>query len=139
MTAAGRRFWKINRAADEWLPATSIKEHTPSTYRGTRLGDDTGLTLPMAFVWPRGGAMKAWTRGASKGGGTRRQLDQRTPVPILETFENNGVVVAYRIGEAEWIDAARVRGARPAPPPAGGEDGGRWLDIELAAQIQVAY
>jgi len=73
LNAGGRLFWKISRSADEWLPASAIREHTPSPYQGTRLGDDTGLTLPMAFVWPRGGAAKAWTRGAVKGGGTQRQ------------------------------------------------------------------
>jgi hypothetical protein len=139
LLSAGRLFWKISAREDEWLPATAIREHKPSTYRGTRLGDDTGLTLPMAFVWPRGGAMKAWTRGASKGGGTRRQLDQRTPVPILETFEDKGKVLAYRIGESEWIDAAQVRVAKAAPLPAGVKDGERWIDIDLDAQVLVAY
>jgi hypothetical protein len=139
LMAGGRLFWKISAREDEWLPATAIREHKPSGYRGTRLGDDTGLTLPMAFVWPRGGAMKAWTRGAWKGGGTRRQLDQRTPVPILETHEEKGNVVAYRIGEAEWIDASQVRVARPAPLPAGVKDHERWIDIDLDAQILVAY
>ena len=111
----------------------------PSTYHGTRLGDDTGLTLPMAFVWPRGGAMKAWTRGAARGGGTRRQLTQRDPVPILETFEDKGVIVAYRIGETEWIDASAVRVAKAAPLPAGVKGNERWLDIDLDAQVLVAY
>ena len=67
-TVDGKVYWKISKADDEWLPASAIREHKPSTYVGTRLGDDTGLTLPMGFVWPRGGALKARARGAAKGG-----------------------------------------------------------------------
>jgi hypothetical protein len=139
MSVAGKMFWKISAGAEEWLPASAIREHKPSDYRGTRLGDDTGLTLPMAFVWPRGGALKAWTRGAAKGGGTRRQLSQRDPVPVLEEHLVNGAVTAYRIGDAEWIDASAVRLAKPAPLPAGVKAGERWLDIDLDSQILVAY
>lgn len=138
ITVAGKVYWKISKAADEWLPASAIREHKPSTYVGTRLGDDTGLTLPIAFVWPRGGATKAWTRGASKGGGARRQLSQRTPVPVLEE-KLEGTVTTYRIGDAEWIDASQVRVAKPAPLPAGVKRGERWIDIDLDTQILVAY
>lgn len=139
MTVDGRVFWKISAREEEWLPASAIRQHTPSEYRGARLGDDTGLTLPLAFVWPRGNAAKAWTRGAARGGGVRRQLAQRTPVPVLESFEDKGQVVAYRIGDAEWIDASAVRVARPTPLPPGVKAGERWLDIDLDTQILVAY
>jgi hypothetical protein len=138
VTVAGKVYWKISSKDDEWLPASAIREHKPSTYVGTRLGDDTGLTLPMAFVWPRGGATKVWTRGAAKGGGVKRQLSQRTPVPVLEE-KVEGTVTAYRIGDAEWIDASAVRVAKPAPLPAGVKRGERWLDIDLDTQVLVAY
>ncbi len=139
MVAGGKTFWKVAAREEEWLPAKAIRELKPSTYRGTRLGDDTGLTLPIAFVWPRGSATKAWTRGAAKGGGVRRQLDQRTPVPILEKHEERGAIVAYRIGDSEWIDAANVRAFMPTRPPAGVKGGDRWIDIDLDTQILVAF
>ncbi len=139
VTIAGKVYWKISKTEDEWLPASAIREHKPSGYVGTRLGDDTGLTLPMAFVWPRGGALKVWTRGAAKGGGVKRQLSQRDPVPVLEEHIVDGRVTAYRIGDAEWIDASAVRLAKPAPLPAGVKSGDRWLDVDLDAQILVAY
>jgi hypothetical protein len=139
LVSAGKVFWKISARDDEWLPASSIREHKPSDYRGTRLGDDTGLTLPIAFVWPRGGGTKVWTRGAVRGGGVRRQLSQRDPVPVLEVSEDKGKPVAYRIGDAEWIDASAVRVAMPTPLPPGVKAGERWLDIDLDTQILIAY
>jgi len=139
LTAAGKVFWKIEKGADEYLPKTAIREHKPSRYQGVRLGDDTGLTLPLAFVWPRGGGTKAWTRGAAKGGGTRGQLSQRTAVPILETSQDNGTIVAYRIGESQWIDAREVRVAMPVAVPAGVKPGERWMDVDLDLEILVAY
>ena len=139
LSVGGKLFWKISKTAEEWLPAKAIREHEPSGYRGARLGDDTGLTLPMAFVWPRGGMTKVWTRGAAKGGGVRRQLTQRDAVPVLEEHQVDGRVTAYRIGEHEWIDASAVRLAKPAPVPAGVKRGERWIDIDLDSQILVAY
>ncbi|MBK9034488.1 MAG: L,D-transpeptidase [Myxococcales bacterium] len=139
LTANGKLFWKITRGVEEYLPASAIREHKPSTYQGTRLGDDTGLTLPLAFVWPRGSATTAWTHGAARGGGSRRQLKARAAVPVLETAQEGGAVIAYRIGDAEWIDAVHVRVARPMPLPAGVKPGERWLDIDLDQQLLVAY
>lgn len=139
LNAGGRIFWKISKADDEYLPKSAIREHEPSTYVGVRLGDDTGRTVPLAFVWPRG-AHKAWTHGQARAGGNRRQLDERTAVPVLETAQGpNGQTIAYRVGEGEWIDARHVRVAWPVRPPAGIKPGERWIDIDLDQQILVAY
>ncbi len=140
LTAGGRQFWKItNRGEAEYLPVSAIKQHQPSGYHGTRLGDDTGITLPIGFVWPRGGAVKAWTHGAAKAGGAKRQLDQRAVVPVLEEATENGVAYAYRVGEREWIDANQVRVVRPAPVPPGVVEGERWVDVDVDLQVLVAY
>ena len=138
LTSKGKVFWKVARNAEEYLPKAHIREHKPSTYEGTRLGDDTGLTLPIAFVWPRGSTM-AWTRGAARGGGLRRQLEERTPVPVLESVQDGTSMVAYRIGDDEWIDASNVRIARPVSLPAGLKPGERWIDVDLDTQILIAY
>jgi hypothetical protein len=117
----------------------AIREHVPSTYQGTRLGDDTGLTLPILFVWPKSGGKQAWVRRNAKGQGALRQVDQRTALPILETHEEAGVVKAYRIGDGEWLPADQVRVAEPAaaPPEVGVHE--RWFDVDLDDQILVAY
>lgn len=137
LTAAGKVFWKIAKNDDEYLPASAIREHKASTYQGVRLGDDTGLTLPLAFVWPRGGASKVWSRGPGLRG-TRRQLAQRSAVPVLETAQDGGSLT-YRIGADEWIDAREVRVAMPVAPPAGIKPGERWIDVDLDQQLLIAY
>ncbi|HVK75080.1 MAG TPA: L,D-transpeptidase [Kofleriaceae bacterium] len=139
LTSGGKLYWKItNRGEAEYLPATAIRQHKPSQYRGTRLGDDTGIQLPIAFVWPKGGAAKAWTRGAVKGGGNRRQVEQRTVLPILEEA-TDGAVTAYRVGDGEWIDASAVRVVKPGVPPPGIRADERWIDVDLDLQVLVAY
>ena len=139
LDAGGKLFWKISKSDDEYLPASAIREHKPSTFQGVRLGDDTGLTLPLAFVWPRGGGTTAWTHGAAHGGGSRGQLKWRTAVPVLETAQDASGVFAFRIGDGEWIDAANVRVAMPAAMPAGVKPGERWIDVDLDRQLLVAY
>lgn len=133
-----KTYWKVSRG-NEYVLRKSVSEHRPSSYQGTRLADDTGLVLPMAFIWPRAsGVTKVWTRRTAKLTGTVRQLDQRTPVPILDTVTDKGRT-AYRIGPDEWVDAAAVRVAEASePPPLIGEHE-RWFDIDLDTQILIAY
>ena len=138
LVSKGKVFWKVSRNAEEYLPKAHVREHKPSLFSGTRLGDDTGMTVPVAFVWPKNGTL-AWTRGAARGGGLRRQLEERTAVPVLESAQEGATVFAYRIGDGEWIDAVNVRIARPVALPAGLKPGERWIDIDLDTQILVAY
>src|SRR5262245_60314272 len=53
LTVGGRVYWKIAQKDAEYVLPGAISQHRPSSYGGTRLGDDTGWTLPIAFVWPR--------------------------------------------------------------------------------------
>src|SRR5690606_3188137 len=46
-------YWLIDRRAREYLPSKHIREFQPSTFHGTRLGDDTGLSLPVGFPLSR--------------------------------------------------------------------------------------
>ncbi len=139
LVSNGKVFWKVSRNADEYLPAAHVREHKPSLFQGTRLGDDTGMTVPIAFVWPKGSSTLAWTRGAARGGGLRRQLEERTAVPVLESAQDGARIFAYRIGDDEWIDADDVRVERPVALPAGLKPGERWIDVDLDTQILVAY
>jgi hypothetical protein len=138
----GRPYWKISEK-NEYVLKSAISQHVPSLYAGTRLGDDTGLTLPIAFVWPKGGGASVSARHKSVGGGTTRQLSKRTAVAILESFvDAKAVTSAYRIGpspESEWVDASAVKLFTPAPPPPGLLPQERWIDIDLDQQILVAY
>jgi len=143
----GKSYWRISqpdrqsRSEPEYVLRQAISQHRPSLYTGTRLGDDTGWGVPIAFVWPRVlGWQQAYTTHKPIGGGINRTLPMRTPIPILEVARNaKSDPIAYRIGDAEWIAAADVRVFQPAPPPALLEQAERWIDVDLDSQILVAF
>ena len=139
LTVGGKTFWKVSPRGNEYVLASAVHVHSPSQFMGTRLADDTGWALPIAFVWPRGGSQRASTY-TQPTTGPKRQVAARTPVPILEVAAGtDGTPAAYRIGEAEWISPLDVRVFEPvAPPPLLGPDE-RWIDVDLDHQILVAF
>jgi len=137
----GKPYWKVSQKDPEYVLAQAISKHRPSLYGGSRLGDDTGWGVPLAFVWPR---VPSWQQAGTSykalGGGQVRMLPSRTPLPILETFaDKNGKAIAYRVGAEEWIAAADVRVFNAAPPPALLLPNERWIDVDLESQILVAF
>jgi hypothetical protein len=73
-------------------------------------------------------------------GGVDRQLPARTPVSLLETFADKaGKPISYRIGDGEWIAAVDVRAFTPVAPPPMMLPNERWIDVDLDAQILVAF
>lgn len=140
LTVDGKVYWKISQKENQYVLKAAISLHTPSRYGGARLGDDTGWAVPFAFVWPRAGYAQAWTTNKAAGGGVNRQLGARVPVPIFETSADKaGKPVAYRIGDSEWIAAADVRVFVPHDAPALLQPGERWIDVDVDAEILVAY
>lgn len=141
LTVGGRKFWRISKQEPEYVLSQAIKPHRPSLYGGTRLGDDTGLAMPIAFVWPRVyGWGQAWVTYKSVGGGVVKQLPARTPIQIVETEnDKDGKPRAYRIGENQWIAARDVRVFQPHKAPPHLLPNERWIDVDLDTQILVAY
>jgi lipoprotein-anchoring transpeptidase ErfK/SrfK len=142
LSAGGRTYWKVTKSPVEYVLASVIHEHTPSAYRGVRLGDETGMTLPIGFVFPRGGGRTAWTYGTPNKTGARRQLVARDAVPILDTVVDprTGKPTAYRVGVEEWMDVAALRVVTAAAPPKEMLDPTeRWLDVDADLQVLVAY
>jgi hypothetical protein len=136
----GKTYWKIAQKDNQYVLRSQVMQHRPSPFGGTRLADDTGLAVPLAFVWPRYGMLEAYTMNKSTGGGINRQLPARMPVPVLETAADKaGKPLAYRIADSEWISAIDVRMFKPAPPPVLLEPNERWIDIDVDDQILVAY
>ena len=133
---AGKTYWKIAQKDNEYVLKSAITKHTPSTFAGARLADDTGWGMPFGFVWPRGGGLEAYTFAKSGGVGVDRQLAARTPVPVLETSADGKWL---RIAEAEWMAAADVKTFVPKPPPEHLLKDERWIDVDLDAQMLVAY
>lgn len=158
VTVGGKQYWKVSKRDNEYVLRSAISQHKPSLYNGARFSDDTGLSAPIAFVYPRAsGYRTAYTLRKASGGGIARALPARTPISILETaLDKKGNPTAYRIAVPstapgpspgsppiepgqEWIRANDVRIFSPASPPAQLGKGERWIDIDLDTQILVAY
>ena len=159
--------WAIDKARREYLATSEIREYRPSEWKGTRLGDDTGLQLPVGFPLSRKNVShRVPVFSAARGGRVVGKLEGRRPVAVLETVwehapqgqsegqsegqtagpgeDQSGVpargrAIAHRIGDGEWVRASEMRVAwSSAPPPDVGELE-RWLDIDLDSQVLVAY
>jgi lipoprotein-anchoring transpeptidase ErfK/SrfK len=142
LTVDGKLYWKISQKDPEYVLKQAISQHRPSQYGGSRLGDETGWALPVAFVWPRvQGWQSAWVTYKPQGGGVIRQVPTRTPLAILETFTTpQGKTTAYRVGENEWISALDVRLFNASTErPISLRDNERWIDVDLDNQILVAF
>ena len=139
VTVDGATYWRIAQSGNQYVPANAITVHAVSPYAGGRLGDDTGWNVPIAFVWPRSGALRAPTVAVPNGSNPIRQLTRRSLVPVLETFGEQGAAQAVRISAGEWILASDIRVFRATPPPPSLLPGERWIDIDLDTQILVAF
>ena len=139
VTVAGKAYWRISQKGNEYVLASAVHVDTPSQWKGTRLGDDTSWSVPFAFVVPRGHGLQAWTYHKPNAI-VNRQLALRTPVPILEAASGkDGKPIAYRIGDDEWMAPADLRIFEPATPPPLLTPNERWIDVDLDAQILVAF
>lgn len=139
-TFQGKQYLRISPKAKEYVLKSQVKRLTPSLYMGARLGDDTGWGVPFGFVWPRNNWQQAWTYSLPPNRMANRQVPVRMPVPILDTHSGkDGKALAYRIGPEEWIGVGDVRVFQPTPPPPLLKKAERWIDIDLDAQILVAF
>ena len=139
LTVEGKQYLRIDPKQKELVLASQVRRLTPSAFMGARLGDDTGWALPFGFIAPRSNWQQAWTF-AQPNRVQYRQINARIPVPLLETFKGkDGKPSAYRIGPAEWVNAADVRVFHPSPPPAQLKPAERWIDVDLDAQMLVAF
>ncbi len=138
-TIRGAPHWRIG--PDQFVAASLIQQYEPSAWHGTRLGDDTGLRVPVGFAMAAKSAMgKVPVYAEPEGKTIARRLERRTVVSLLEASAGPyGAPAAYRIGDGEWLLAADVRVARTMSPPPTTEPGERWIDIDLDRQLLVAY
>jgi lipoprotein-anchoring transpeptidase ErfK/SrfK len=146
ITVGGKVYWRTSAKGNEYILKSLINVMRPSDFKGSRLGDDTGWTVPIAFIWPRNNWTQAWTY-AKPNAISYRQINARTPVPILETATNKaGKAIAYRIAAptpqaplGEWVNVADVRVFAAVDPPPLILPSERWIDVDLDNQILVAF
>ncbi len=106
-----------------------------------RLGDDTGLTLPLVFaVDPKRLDRSVPTQRTARGGGTGRRVPGRSAHHVLEVArDGRGRPTAFRIGPSDWLPASRARYLETTTPPAGLLPHERWVNVDLDLQALVAY
>ncbi len=139
LTVDDRQYWNIGDG--EYLPVDVLREQVPSAWHGVRLGDDTGLELPIGFAANRDNVNhRVTTYRKATGGSAVRRLEPRAVVAVLEiAHSERGAAVAYRIGDDEWVRERDLRYvARADPPPSTGRHE-RWIDVDLYRQVLVAY
>lgn len=139
LTVEDALYWKIG--SDEYLPAAALREQTPSAWHGVRLGDETGLSLPIGFAANRDNLNhRVSTYRRAAGGGAVRKLEPRAVVPVLEVArDDRGKTLAYRIGAREWVRERDMRYVAVAEPPPFTDPLERWIDVDLYRQVLVAY
>jgi lipoprotein-anchoring transpeptidase ErfK/SrfK len=137
----GAPHWRIGPT--EYVRASLVDPYVPSAWHGSRLGDETGLELPVGFAVAEKGAMGQVQVWAEPEATTPvRKLERRTLIALRgrETAAGpDGRPAAYRIGDGEWLRAADLRVAELTRPPPTTESDERWIDIDLDRQVLVAY
>lgn len=129
----GEVYWRIGRG--EYLSVDAIRAIEPSRWAGTRIGDETGLSLPVAFALARKARNKKIpVYDSETGARVVKWLAPRSVVPVLDTASSR-----LRIGEHEWVDTIHMRVAEKTAPPPLTEPGERWVDLDVDRQVLVAY
>jgi hypothetical protein len=125
------RFWRTT--GGEIVDARRVIPREPSRMGGIELGTGRSPLLPLGWIHPRGPAT-VWEE--SERWIELGKLPPRTIVPVLRHSKDGASV---RIGRGMWIDSKAVRVARLVLPPPGVGPGEKWIDVDLAEQVLVAY
>ncbi len=134
-------YWLIDKKKREYVSTTDIREYRPSSWSGVRLGDDTGLALPIGFPLSRKNVSHSVaTYSAAQGGRFAGKIKGRKAIAVLEIAKNdNGRDIAYRVGPNQWVRAGEMRVAIKTALPAQAGPIERWIDVDLDSQVLVAY
>ncbi|WP_233583457.1 L,D-transpeptidase family protein [Corallococcus sp. CA053C] len=133
----GRRtFWRTSDG--QYFEARVLREHRPSDFSG--LDAEALASLPMPFAWaqsrvtPRSDVV---VRVAPDARADRETvLPPRTIVPVRELSPDGQWV---RIAEDHWVARDDLHVAWSLASPSIVEPGARWLDVDLEAQVLIAY
>lgn len=134
-------YWKTTKGL--YVPVDRIARHVPSHFHGFRL-DGEHMRLPLAIVRFKGPGkhgIPVYRRpGAQQVIG---RMKRYTAVDVLGTLVHRGPKGRrrryLRVGHCQWIRSRGVRVAHREPPPPGVTANERWIDVDLAQQVLVAY
>lgn len=132
----GRSYWRTRHG---YVPAQQIRKLDSSRFHGIAVGDD--LAQPRVWARFRGddGSI-ALRASASAGSKVVARMKARRDGRVLETSDDGRFVrVALGDGVEGWAARDDVRIARRTAAPADIGADERWLDIDVAEQVLVAY
>jgi lipoprotein-anchoring transpeptidase ErfK/SrfK len=112
-----------------YIARADLTPARPSRFRGEVLADGH-----LDFAWVVADRAPVWPTPAAKG----KTKETRARFQRLAVREESGAML--RVDDGAWVAARDV--ARPrlsAPPPEVTRAGDRWIDVDLAAQVLVAY
>ncbi|WP_240359051.1 L,D-transpeptidase family protein [Pyxidicoccus trucidator] len=133
----GRRtFWRTTDG--QYLEARVLREYRPSDFEG--VGAETLAELPTPFAWAQSRTRpraNVEVRVAPDARAARETvLPPRTLVAVRELSTDGNWVL---ISEDHWVAREDLHVAWFTPTPPGVAPGERWLDVDLEAQVLVAY
>ncbi len=134
----GSIYWHIG--GREWVEEEVVRQHQPARHVGTRIGDDTGLTLPLAFaVFHRDPVHRAPAFESPAEKVAKGKVLARMPLSVRGHAGSDDAPTHYQLNDGRWLRARDVRWIRATSSPAGTEPHERWFDVDLDAQTLVAY
>ena len=125
----GEWFWYTTRRT--YVPASEVVPVRASSFAGQRLSGR--WRLPLAFV--HGPRAAVYRRPGRRGRGWVRHYERF----VVLQAERRGRASWLRIGPDRWLRGRDVRVAESSPPPAGIGATDRWVDVDVARQVLVAY
>lgn len=133
----GVEYWRTKRG--QYVEPKYVSRYWGSSWGGVELGEETGLSLPLAFAVStdkRGRGTVPVRKAPAPRAKTVRKLKRRAPVSVLERSGDGNYI---RIGDDEWVDSRQLRVAETSAPPSETVAGERWVDVDLENQVVVAY
>ncbi len=131
----GRSYLKTGLG--KLVDSRKVRVKQPSTFSGIFLKSPEAPLLPFAWARSRSsprGPIAVWSD--PEDGELLGVLEPRATVPILGQSEDG---LWARVAEDAWISFDDLHVARMVNTPAGVGPGERWLDVDLAEQVLVAY
>ena len=130
----GRVYWRTQQ--NGFVSADVLKRKPWSEFRGQEL-DGAGWRLPVAVTRRERTTVYAVSeRGKLRA--RRGQLPRRSWLPIRSRRRIDGEAFLV-FGQDQMVKESEVLVVRPAAPPEGVGEGQRWIDVDLAHQVLVAY
>ena len=115
-----------------WLPSRNLVQVHPLVFRGY---DVDGGKLDRGWVVVDAAKVYAEPNTRPKTGVVQHRFET---VPILELRDVKGRRWV-RIGSDAWLDASDLRIPELASPPPEARPNERWIDVDLASQVVIAY